>query len=274
MEESIPVLRSEASARRWDSWAAWRLARAYNLMEMPDSAVIYAREAWSGEPQRELFLAEYFRALCRAGRPDEVLALADLVRHGGTARYYAAACGHAQSRAYLEDSVHSADDSTSADACCWLSVLTRSEGEGERSLALLRRAVELAPDDGFYRAMLVEELCDAGLLEEAREHLLHLRRNRWFEPQYWSAGAALARLEGDWERCLWALRRSVEARTVPGTLRSLGWGLVSAARADMREGRLELAAQRLAEACGLDGGSGEEFAMVADSLAAMISAYE
>ncbi|HQH93131.1 MAG TPA: hypothetical protein PLY71_06135, partial [Candidatus Fermentibacter daniensis] len=86
MEESIPVLRSEASARRWDSWADWRLARAYNLMEMPDSAVIYAREAWSGEPQRELFLAEYFRALCRAGRPDEVLALADLVRHGGTAR--------------------------------------------------------------------------------------------------------------------------------------------------------------------------------------------
>jgi len=42
----------------------------------------------------------------------------------------------------------------------------------------------------------------------------------------------------------------------------------------MREGRLELAAQRLAEACGLDGGSGEEFAMVADSLSAMISAYE
>lgn len=274
MEEAIPILRSEASDRYWDPWAAWRLARAYNLMEMPDSAVIFAREAWTAEPQQELFLVEYFRALCRAGRPDEVLALADLVRHGGTARYYAASCGHLQSRAYLEDSVFSADDSTSADACCWLSVLTRSEGGEERALALLRRAVELSPEDGFYRAMLVEELCGAGLLEEARGHLLHLRRNRWFEPQYWSASASVARLEGDWERCLWALRRSVEARTVPETLRSLGWGLVSAARTDMREGRLELAAQRLAEAGGLGRGSREEYALVADSLSAMISAYE
>lgn len=271
--EAIPALRAEAAGHPRDPWILWRLARAYNLMEMPDSACVHALAAWRMEPGEDLFLAEYFKALRRSGRQQEVLELAGLVRNGGSARYHAAACGHEESLRYLRDSSLSPDDSTAADACCWLSVLEGAEGAGDRSLELLRRCVELAPDEGFYRSMLVEELCGAGLLEEAAANLLELRRARWFEPGYWDACASVASLEGDQERRLWALRRSVEALTTPDALRSLGWGLVSAARSDMRNGRLELASQRLSEAVRL-GGPSEEFVRVSDSLLAMTRLYE
>lgn len=273
VEEAIPALREETALRPWDPWVRWRLARAYNLMEMPDSACSQALAAWRMEPDEELFLAEYFKALRRSGRQQEVLDLADLVRNGGAARYHAAACGHEPSIQYLRDSSLSADDSTAADACCWLSLLESTEGAWERSLQLRRRCVELAPGSGFYRSMLVEGLCRAGLLEEAAANLLVLRRARWFEPGYWDACASVAELEGDQERRLWALRRSVEALTTPDAVRSLGWGLVSAARSDLRNGRLELASQRLSEAVHL-GGPSEEFVRVSDSLLTMTRLYE
>lgn len=266
------MLREEIRDRPWDSWVRWRLARAFDLMEMPESALVHAGAAWEARPQEERFLAEYFKALRRTGHPDEVLELADLVRNGGSARYYAAACGHAPSMTFLEDSIFSSNDSTAADACCWLSVLVRSEGDSARALELLGRSVELSPGEHFYRAMLIEDLCDAGLLEEARGNLLLLRRNRWFEQPYWSACAAVARLEGDDERLLWALRRAVEARRIPETVRSLGWGLVSAACRDLREGRLEHAVQRLEEAVSL-GAEDERFTAVSDSLLAMTAEY-
>lgn len=271
--EAIPALRSEAAERPWDPWVRWRLARAYNLMEMPDSACVHALEAWRMEPGEEIFLAEYFKALRRCGREPEVLELAGLVRNGGAARYHAAACGHEPSLRYLRDSSMSSDDSTAADACCWLSLLEGAGGAGERSLQLMRRCVDLAPEEGFYRSMLVEDLCGTGLLDEARADLLVLRRSRWFEPGYWDACASVAELEGDQERRLWALRRSVEAMRTPGSIRSLGWGLISAARSDMRNGRLELATQRLSEAVRL-GGSSEEFVRVSDSLLTMTGLYE
>jgi len=108
---------------------------------------------------------------------------------------------------------------------------------------------------------------------EGAENLLLLRRMRWFEPGYWDACASVAGLEGDQERRLWALRRSVEALATPGAVRSLGWGLVSAARSDMRNGRLELAGQRLSEAVRL-GVESEECVMVSDSLLAITRQYE
>lgn len=257
----MPLLRPVADGS--DPWLAWRLAWAYNILERPDSAAFFAGLAWSRMPQVELFLAEYMKALRRLDRPGEVDSLARFVRGGGQARYQAAAAGHAPSLEWLEEASMSDDDSTAADACAWLAVLGRAAG-GD-GLEEARRAVELRPGESFYRSVLIGLLCDRGLLEEAAGHLRAMRLDGCRDRGFWTAQADVARLEGDHERVIWACRRAYDCRTAPEEARSLGWALVSAARDDLRSGRPESAARRLAEAAGL-GWPGEEFESVADSM--------
>ncbi len=274
IEEAIPALLSERSgASSPDPWTSWRIAWAYNQMDLPDSALAFACEAWRMRPQSELLLSEYMKTLRRLGKTGEVVRLAALLRGGGPARYQAAACGHEPSRAFLEEALNSPDDSTAADAACWLSVLAASEGDSSAHLGLLRQAVALRPGESFYRSMLVEALCDAGLQGEAMENLLALRRERCRDQSYWDAHARVALLEGDTERRVWALRRAWQARRSAAAARNLGWALVSAALEDLREGRPEHSRQRLVEASGL--GRGEDgFRAVADSILGELDEFQ
>jgi tetratricopeptide (TPR) repeat protein len=251
LREAVPLLLGEVSARPNSAWLNYRLAWALDRLDMPDSALVFAERAWSLSPSRERYLAELLKSLSMSGRSDEVLALAGYVRGGGVARYYVAAAGDAASLSYLRTAAGSEDDSTAADACCWLSILCLTRSAAESSIALLERSVSLEPADPFYRSLLIQREAEAGMLEEAMDDLAVLRMARSRDPLYWEAAASVAEAEGDDVRLAWALRRSWQARQTAESGRALGWALFSCAGRALYRGDPELAGQWLEEAAAL-----------------------
>lgn len=248
-------------------------------MEEYDLALEAAHISWDMEPWNQWYLGEYLRALRSLGLYQEMLELAGLVRGGGVCRYYLADCERregaspAPSIEYLIETSGSTDDSAAADACIWLAILARGSGSADSSLLLAARAVELRPEEDFYRCFLSEGLSEAGDTEEARVHLHHLRLAGSTDYSYWRAMATLAEAEGDHRRKIWALRRALSERTCPESMRELGWALYLRGRDLLREGRADSARALLCESS-LLGDSGDVFPSRADSLLELLYEYE
>jgi tetratricopeptide (TPR) repeat protein len=249
------------------------LAWAYNRLDMPDSALCWARSAWEAEPQDQWYLSELLRALARLGLSTGIDSIAPFIRGGGPARYHAAAGGHAASEEWLRGAALSPDDSTAADALCWLSVLAAGRGCREEALDLAREAALRRPSDPFYGSMLVERLASCGRPSEASEHLSRLRREGSYGLSFWEASASVARAEGDQDRLIWALRRVLECRTTPSTSEDLGWALFVSGRRLLSDGSCTMALERIEEAESL-ARPGGELALATDSLAALIHEYQ
>lgn len=240
---------------------------------MPDSALPFARSAWTIEPQNQWYLAELMRSLWNLGRTGEILELRFWLRGGGPARYYAAASGDTDSVRWLETAAGSSCDSAAADASFWLSLLASRSGDCLEALDLCRIAVLKSPDDQFYRAALVERLSRAGRIEEAASHLCVLRLASPPGLPYWSALAALAEAEGDAERRVWASRRALETRWTAEAAEGLGWALAAEGVQSLRCGRPDAALAGIEEARGLalSGGRLESYA---DSLLEILHEFE
>lgn len=265
-------------AHPWNDYLIYRIAWAYNRLELPDSALGYARRAWEERPQDQWYLGEYMRSLYRLHRYREILDLAWTVRGGGVCRYYLARAEQAldtvpESRRYFEEVLASPDDSTAADAASWLSILVREETSADSILTLLRMAVELRPEEAFYRARLVEALSEEGMTGEAWDHLRLLRLKGERPQSYWSAWAAYAEAQGFRDLEIWALRRAWECRRCPQTARNLGWALYLAGRDTLRAGNLREALPLLRESVSL-GCSAEVFAMKSDSLIQLVEEFK
>ncbi len=277
LREGAAVLRQEVRERPWDDYLLYRLAWACNRLELPDSALGYARNAWDRRPQDQWYLGEYMRALYRLQRYDELLDLGWAVRGGGVCRYYLARAERAldtlrASRGYFEEALESPDDSTAADAASWLSILAREDIGPDSVIALLLMSVEMRPGEAFYRARLVEALSENGMLGEAWEHLRLLRREDDRSQSYWSAWAAYAEAEGSARREVWALRRAWEGRRCPQTATNLGWALYLAGRDTLRAGHPGEALPLLRESSAL-GCSSDVFAVKSDSLIDLVAAF-
>jgi tetratricopeptide (TPR) repeat protein len=263
---------SEVDSRPSNAWLNYRLAWALNRLDLPDSALAFAENAWSLEPARERYLSEFMKSLSMLGMDSEILGLARYLRGGGVGRYYAAAAGDSASLAYLAETAAEGGDSAAADACCWLSILCFSSCGAESSIALLERSVFLEPGDPFYRSLLVQRLAASGRLDRAIEHLDLLRRTRARDAVYWQAAASVAEAEGDDVRLAWALRRCWQARQTSEAGRDLGWALYTGAGRAVSEGEIELARQWLTEARGLHADS--VVTLRSDSLLRLLDEFE
>lgn len=273
----MELLREEVRERPWSDYLTYRLAWAYNRLEMPDSALGYAMSAWERRPQDQWYLGECMRALYHLERYDEILDFSPLVRGGGVCRYYLARAEEASgtdplSRGYFEEALRSRDDSVTADAASWLCILARESISNDSLLSLAKMAVELRPEEDFYRARLVEELSEAGRPDEAWDHLSLLRQSGEVGQSYWAAWASYAEAEGSVARELWAIRRAWQGRRSPSNARNLGWALYLAGRDTMRAGHADAALPLLRESAGL-GCSSEVFAVKSDSLMELIGRF-
>lgn len=275
---ALAVLMEESAERGGDPWFLYALAWTANRMELPEEAFAPALAAWRAEPSNPWFLAEYMRAMRAMGMDHEVLSCSVFVRGGGVCRYYLADCeirlglGVTPSLDYLVRE-SAGNDSASADACIWLSMVRLGTDDPQAALGLASRAVELAPGEAFYRFVLAERMAEAGSLETSRGILAGLRLEGELDHSYWQASAALASAEGDRERVIWALRRARERRRCPGTDRELGWALYFAGRDALREGDAELCIRWLTEAA-LTGDTTEVFVQRADSLLELLNEFQ
>ncbi|OPL17969.1 MAG: hypothetical protein AVO35_07355 [Candidatus Aegiribacteria sp. MLS_C] len=275
---ALTVLMEEAAESGGDPWVLYALAWTANRMELPEEAVSPALAAWRAEPSNPWFLAEYMRAMRAMGMYHEVLSCSVFVRGGGVCRYYLADCEmdlgseETPSLDYLVRE-SSGDDSAAADACIWLSIVQLGNDDPQAALSSASRAVDLVPEDAFYRCVLAQRMAEAGSLETSRDILAGLRLEGETDLSYWQACAALSSAEGDEDRVIWALRRARECRRCPGTDRELGWALYFAGRDALREGDTELCRHRLTEAA-VAGDTAEVFVQRADSLLELLNEFE
>ena len=276
--EGLDLLTEEVEAHPWNDYLIYRMAWAYNRLELPDSALGYARRAWEERPQDQWYMGEYMRSLYHLERYDKILELAWTVRGGGVCRYYLARAEEAldtipESRRYFEEALDSPDDSIAADAASWLSILAREEIDPDSVISLLWMAVELRPDEAFYRARLTEALAEEGMTGRAWDHLRLLRLEGDRSQSYWSAWAAYADARGCRDLEIWALRRAWQGRRCPQTARDLGWALYLAGRDTLRAGNSREAVPLLRESASL-GCSLEVFAVKSDSLIRLVEEFE
>ncbi len=257
----------------------YRLAWVANRLELPADALEPALIAWNLDPANQWYMAEYLKSLRNLDMYEEILAAGDMVRGGGTCRYYLAVAERelgmvpGPSMAYFAEAIHSPDDSTAADACAWTVILLRDSLPADSVTVLLSRAVEASPLRSFYRGLLAENLATSGRIEEAREqiHLMRLMGNSGYS--YWTACAELAEGEEDSDRRIWALIRAREQRDCAASRRDLGWALYMAGRDAVHEGEQLLAAEYLARATALNC-TGEDFHIRADSLRRILDDYQ
>ena len=278
LREAVPLLLEEVSGRPSGSWPMYRLAWTYNRLGVPDSALPWAELALELDPDNQWYMCEVLRALCSMEMFTEAAGYLPRVRGGGVCRYYLAraesecGAGDSPSLEWLEEALRSEDDSTAADAACWLSLLLSGRVPDDSLSALLARAVELDPGSEFYRCRYAGALAGEGRTDEAAACLRPLRISGASSQVYWQARAELARAEGDSRREIWALRRAWQARRTPVAAESLGWALYLSGRDAMRSGDLALAAGRLLEASSL-GGAGDVYAVLSDSLLELLDEY-
>jgi len=275
--EAIPVLTQEAADDSFDAWIHYRLAWLLSKYEMPDSALTYAFRAWELQPDNQWFFGQYLKTLRELERYDEILDLSSLVTGGGSCRYYLAVAERETgtepsiSLEYFEAAYISEDDSISADAAVWLSILQRNQLSVDSICIILEKTVNSMPESDFYRVLYAETLIESGNIEDAVTQLdiLHSLDRGY---SYRQAQSALAEYEADSERLNWTLRRAYAVRPVPEVARSLGWQLFISGYEDLRNGRLELARKRLEDASQY--GTTEVFAVESDSLLLLLDEFE
>ena len=261
-----------------DPYLSYRAAWGFNRLELPDSALAFARRAWDRRPQSEVYFAEYLRSLYGLGLYERVLELSDLVRGGGYPLYVLARSEQAvglepASMDRMVELLGSPDDSTAMDAALWLSILLQGSVDPDSLVSLAMLAAGSDPSSGgFASTRLVDALIDAGMLERARELLGMLRRNGCTDYYYWCCMSDLARAEGDQERRVWACRRALERREVPASWNDLAWAPYTAGREAAEKGDMVAALGRLGEASGLEYAS-EEILERVDSLLATLEAF-
>jgi hypothetical protein len=158
------LLRQEMEEDPDDPWVLYLYAWTANRLEMPESALGPALDAWNLEPSNQWYLAECLKAMRETGMLQEMMELSRYVRGGGVCRYYLAdaeirlGMESSPSLAYLLEAIASRDDSTAADACAWLCILLGDDVDDDSTVSLATKAVELAPGEEFYRCLLAEKL--------------------------------------------------------------------------------------------------------------------
>ena len=262
-----------------DPWLLYRYAWVCNRMERFQDALEPALTAWELDPGNQWYLGEALRAMRDLELYSEMTEYSDYVRGGGVCRYYLAVAERelgqepSPSIDYFTEAAASENDSTAADACVWLALIVQDRAEPDTVLQLLSRAVDLMPEEDFYRCVLAGKLAEADRIESARDQLHYLRLGGEKDHSYWRAFAALAEAEGDEARRIWSLRRAMESRTCPETRRSLGWALYLAGRDRLESGGAEVSRRMLTEAAAL-GDTSEVYSVKADSLLGLIDDFE
>ena len=206
-------------------------------MDMSDSAEVYASRALALQPASERCLSELLKAI--ADRPEEVLEYSYLVCGGGSCRYRLARAEmdldlpSKSSLDWLENSFLSDIDSVAADAGCWLSILN-----GDSGLPYTERAVELMPEEEFYRCLYTEKLIDEGLLEDAIFQFGILKKSGPSGLFFWQTASSLYEALEDPISAIESSRRAWEIRMTPSSAADLGWKLYFYGRDMFRDGRM------------------------------------
>lgn len=151
-----------------------------------------------------------------------MLKYGELVSGGGVCRFRLARAeqllGYSgEHNAFLQSAFATGDDSTRADAACWLSMLHPG-----RSIELMETAVLLAPDDDFYRTVLAGLLAAEGMPGKGLEVLAPVVPEGCY---YWQAAARCHEAAGASGLAAEAYRRAFLARQDPGGAADLGWFL-------------------------------------------------
>ncbi|PIE52525.1 hypothetical protein CSA37_04630 [Candidatus Fermentibacteria bacterium] len=253
---------SEAQADPSSWWKHYRAAWCLNRLDQPDSARCYARRAFYLAPGEEKALSELMRSL--ASEPESVLTYSHLVSGGGVCRYRLARAELDLNR-YAESSIQwlteasaNSDSAKAADACCWLWILT-----GRSDLELIEKASALAPDEEFYRGMLVEALVDSEKIERAASEFERMTDRSSFS--YWSTASELHWAEGLHDLSVDDCRKAFNMRQIPSTAADLGWRLYFRSRELIEAGSMQKAEILLRECSGLWSAE-SSWALRADSL--------
>ncbi len=205
--------------------------------------------------------------------PSEVLEYSYLVRGGGSCRYRLARAEvelglpDKCSLEWLENSFHSDIDSVAADAGCWLSILHRDSG-----LPFIERAVELMPEEEFYRSLFIDKLIEAGLLEEAIFHFGILKESGISGLSFWQTASSLHEALDDPVGAIESSRRAWEIRMTPSSAADLGWKLYFYGRDMIRDGRMIDAVPPLMESSNL-WSNDSLWAVKSDSLLLLINEF-
>ncbi|MBD3278895.1 MAG: hypothetical protein GF388_11400 [Candidatus Aegiribacteria sp.] len=279
LPDALPLLREEVSGGCTDSWLLYRYAWVCNRMELFQEALEPALTAWHLDPVNQWYLGEALRAMRDLELFSEMTEYADYIRGGGVCRYYLAVAEreldqeYSPSLDYFARAAGSDDDSTAADAMVWIALLTQDRAEPDTVLQLLSKAVDLMPEEDFYRCVLAGKLAEADRIESARDQLHLLRLSDQMDHSYWQAFSALSKAEGDEARRIWSLRRAMESRTDAETIRNLGWALYLAGRDRLGSGQADYSRRLLTEAAAL-GDTGEIYRVKADSLLGLINDFQ
>ncbi len=239
---------SEAQPSNW--WSFYRAAWCYNLLDLPDSAGLYAGKALRIQPASERCLTELLKSL--ASQPETILEYSYLVAGGGTCRYRLARAEieldlpEKPSFDWLENSFESGIDSVAADAGCWLSILY-----GDAGLRYIERSVELMPEVEFYRSLLIDKLIDDGKLEIAAAQFEILKETGSGGLSFWQTASSVHDALGDSRGAIEASRRAWEIRRTPSSAADLGWKLYFYGRELMRNGCMMDAVPTLRESSAL-----------------------
>jgi tetratricopeptide (TPR) repeat protein len=233
--------------------------------------MIYASEALSLSPGNESCLADLLKAL--SDTPEGVLGYSPLVSGGGVCRYRLARAeielGHLSggSVLWLLNEFDQGDSASAADAGCWLSILFPEKG-----LQYLERAVDLMPDEQFYRCLLVEQLVRGNFTERALEEFEPLRNSELKDVGYWQAAASVYEATGDNVGAIEASRQAYSMRRVPSTGADLGWRLYFHGVRLVRENRMSDAVPFLTQ-CSDVWSSDSSWALRADSLLDLMNVF-
>ena len=262
-------VQSQRQPANW--WAYYRAAWCFNLLDVPDSAEVYAGVALGLQPANERCLAELLKSLSE--KPEEVLEYSYLVRGGGSCRYRFARAEMdldlpcKSSLDWLENSFLSDIDSVAADAGCWLAIL-----HGDSGLPYIERAVELMPEEEFYRCLYVDKLIDEGLLEEAIVQFGILKESGSVGLSFWQTAASLHEAMGDPVSAIESSRRAWEIRMTPSSAADLGWKLYFHGRDLIRNGMMSDAIPPLIESSNL-WSNDSLWAVKSDSLLILINEF-
>jgi len=237
-------MQSREQPSNW--WPFYRAAWCFNLLDLPDSARIYAEKALSIQPASERCLSQLLKSLSR--EPEQVLEYSYLVSGGGSCRYRLARAeleldlSDKPSLNWLESSYTTGTDSVVADAGCWLCIL-----HGDRGLQYIQRSVELVPGSVFYRSLLIDKLIQHGYNEMAVAHFDTLKGADVQGLLLWQTASSVLEATGDPCGAIEASRLAWRIRMTPSTSADLGWKLYFYGRDLMRNGEMQTAVPYLRE---------------------------
>ncbi len=236
---------SHSQPSNW--WPFYRAAWCFNLLDLPDSARIYAEEALSIQPASERCLSQLLKSI--SNQPDEVLGYSYLVSGGGACRYRLARAEIdldvpvKSSLVWLENTYETGEDSAAADAGCWLCILDHRGAE----LEYIERSVELVPGSVFYRSLLIDKLIQQGYVERAVAEFDTLKQADSWGLLLWQTASSVLEATGDTSGAIDASRQAWRIRMTPSTSADLGWKLYFYGRELLRNGDMQAAIPYLRE---------------------------